>query len=74
MAFEKQVALIFAGTQGYLDDVAVAQVGQFGKNLLDYLEKMHQDSILKKIKESGDLTDEVAEKLKGAIGDFKRLR
>ncbi len=73
MTFEKQVVLIFAGTQGHLDDIAVADIKKFSEGLLEYLDKMHEDSVMNKIKESGELADEVAEKLKGAIEDYKRL-
>lgn len=71
--FEKQVALLYAGINGYLDDVPPAQVAALGANLLDYLEKMHRETILKMIKISGELSQESEDKLKTAIGEFKVL-
>ncbi len=73
MPFEKQVVLIFAGTQGYLDDIPPAQIREFGENLLGYLEKMYQVKILNKIKDSGELAAEAEELLRKVIEDFKEL-
>lgn len=74
MPFEKQVVLIYAGTNGCLDDISVLDLRKFCDGLIEYLDKMHQETIVNKIRESGELTDEAAERLKAAIGDFKKLR
>jgi F-type H+-transporting ATPase subunit alpha len=66
---EEQVAAIFAGNEGYLDDVPTAQVSRFQDELREHLRA--DGEVYKAIRESGELTDEVAEKLRGEIGKFK---
>ena len=65
-----QVQVLFAATQGYLDDVEVAQVSEFNQSLLDFLKAQHP-SIGASIAETSDLTDAVAEQLHEAIRAFK---
>ncbi|MFY9463250.1 MAG: F0F1 ATP synthase subunit alpha, partial [Candidatus Sungiibacteriota bacterium] len=55
LPFEKQVVLMYAGTNGYFDDVAPTEVAATALKLLDYLEKMHRDITLEQIQTSGDL-------------------
>ena len=45
MPVEEQVVSIFAGTNGYLDDIAVADVRRFETELLDYIRTRHADLI-----------------------------
>lgn len=73
LPFEKQVVLMYAGTHGYFDDVAPAEVSSVAAKLLDYLEKMHREEVLEKIKSSGDLAKETEEALKKDIGEFRKL-
>ena len=42
MLVEEQVAVIFAGVKGYLDKIAVGDVGRFEAGLLDYLRSNNQ--------------------------------
>lgn len=74
MPFEKQTVLIYAGTNGYFDDVPPAEVGKVSAALLDYLEKMHREEILEQIKSAGELNDGVEQQLKVAIEEFKKLQ
>ena len=71
--FEKQVITIWAGTNGYFDDVAPTSVGATATKLLDYLEKMHRDATLTKIQSTGELTHDTEEALKKAMGEFKKI-
>ena len=73
MPFEKQVVLIYAGTNGYFDDLAPADVAGVCAKLLDYLEKMHRDDVLEKIKTSGGLPADTEAALRTAIEEFKKL-
>lgn len=73
MSFEKQVCLIWAGTNGYFDDIPPAEVAGSGEKFLEYLEKMYRDDVLEKIKASGELTEEAEDKLRKAIEEFKKL-
>lgn len=65
-----QVISIYAGTKGYLDDVDTADVAAFEKGLLEYFTSTAV-AVRDEIATSGKLSDEVEEKLKSAIADFK---
>ncbi len=67
---EKQIVAIFAGTNGYLDDLPVEAVRKFEKELYAYLDSERPD-ILKEIKEKKKLDDDLKEKIKKALDDFK---
>jgi F-type H+-transporting ATPase subunit alpha len=63
MPVEKQVAIIFLGTQGLLDSVEVRFLRKFEEEFLSTLEIKHSD-ILKKISETGTLEADAAARLK----------
>jgi F-type H+-transporting ATPase subunit alpha len=69
MAVEKQVTSIFAGTNGYLDEIPLEQVQRFEKEFLELLELKHAD-LLQSIAEKKDLTDEITERLKKILREF----
>lgn len=69
--FQKQTCIIYAGTNGYLDSVVVADIKKFEKDLYAQLEE--EGTILKAIAESKDLNDETKEKLNGILKDLKKL-
>ena len=70
MDVEKQVAIIFGASKGYLDDIPVAQISDFEYGLFEYLEANAADS-LSSIVSEGAISDETAEKLEKAIKDYK---
>lgn len=65
-----QVAVIFAGINGYLDSLPVEDITRFSEELIDYLGREKQD-IIKNIQRQGELTDEVKDALGKAIEEFK---
>ena len=70
MPVENQVISIFAGTNGYLDDVPVNRVRQFEEELLDYVTREHpklQGDIVAK----GKLDDELTTDLRNMLTKFK---
>lgn len=71
MPIEKQVVSIFAGTNAFLDDIPLDQVKRFEAELLTFMEQKHPE-IFNQIRETGDLSDELIEQLKNAIGEFKK--
>ena len=71
MDVEHQIAIIYAGSQGILDDISNEKIGEFEKGLLDHLDANHEE-ILKTISSSGEISDETGEELKKAIEDFKK--
>jgi F-type H+-transporting ATPase subunit alpha len=68
---ERQVVSVWAGTNGYLDDVPVGDVARFEDDFLDYLQRSH-DGIYASIRETGELTDDTTTVLKDAIEEFRR--
>jgi len=62
---EEQVVALYAGVNGFLDEIPVEQVPRFVEELVEHLRA--DGTVLKEIKESGDLTDETAEKLDAEI-------
>ncbi|MBI3616359.1 MAG: F0F1 ATP synthase subunit alpha [Candidatus Omnitrophica bacterium] len=70
MALEDQVISVFAGVQGYLDDLPVAQVRAFERTLRAFVEKSYPD-ILHEIRTKKMIEPAVEQKLKEAIGKLK---
>ena len=66
---EEQVVAIFAGINGYLDDIPGAQVSRFQDELREYLRT--QGSVYEEIREQKDLSDDLQEKLTSEIEKFK---
>jgi F-type H+-transporting ATPase subunit alpha len=66
---EEQVAAIFAGAQGYLDDVPTDQVPRFQEELREYLRT--EKTVYEQLREQRDLPDELSEKLAAEIDRFK---
>lgn len=71
MSVEKQVAIIFAGSEGFLDDIPVDKVPDFETGLLGYLESNYA-AALDSIREIGELNDETKDDLKKATDEFKK--
>ena len=69
MAVESQVILIYAVTNGLLDNVAVNKVKEWERGFHDHMAAKHQD-ILDAIREGGELTDEITESLVAAIESY----
>ncbi|WP_312134715.1 F0F1 ATP synthase subunit alpha [Brevundimonas sp. BH3] len=69
LSMEEQVVSVYAGTRGYLDGIAVADVGRFEKELLA---RVHANnaSLLEGIRTKKDLTSELEAELKGVLEAF----
>ena len=70
MDVEKQVAIIFGASKGYLDDIPVAKISDFEYGLFEYLEANAADSLASIVSE-GAISDETAENLEKAFKDYK---
>jgi len=66
---EEQVVALYAGVNGDLDDIPTEDISRFQDELRESLRA--EESIYKAIRESGDLPDDVEEKLRGEIEKFK---
>jgi F-type H+/Na+-transporting ATPase subunit alpha len=67
---EKQVAIIFAAGNGYLDDVKVEDVRRFEAEFMRYLDN-NKVSLLDGIREKRELNDDLKGQLKTALSEFK---
>jgi F-type H+/Na+-transporting ATPase subunit alpha len=67
---EEEVVAIYAGVNGFLDGVSVPDVPRFIEEMLEHLRA--EGSILKTIKDTGDLPDDVAAKLDDEIKNVQR--
>ena len=70
MPVEEQVCVIFAGTQGLIDDVPLADVGRFEQEFLNYLRDGNSE-LLDGIRTSGELDDAAEDVLRQAVEAFK---
>ena len=71
MVVEEQVAVIFAGVKGYLDQIALTDIGRFEEGLLDMLRGSGQD-ILTAIRDEQAISEKTETKLRGAIEQFAK--
>ncbi|MFC1527617.1 F0F1 ATP synthase subunit alpha [Candidatus Neomarinimicrobiota bacterium] len=71
MAVEKQIAIIFIGTEGFLNDLSVDKIADFEDGFLSYLND--NSVLLKDIKDTGKLSDDVKAGLKKATEDFLKI-
>jgi F-type H+-transporting ATPase subunit alpha len=67
---EKQIAIIFAGTQGYLDDVPLDQCRKFEDELYRFIDNAHR-GLWEEIRTKKTLDDDLRAKVKGAVEEFK---
>ncbi len=70
MAMELEVAVIYAGTTGQLDDVPLNRVGEYQAELIKFLCTGGADA-LKDLRDAKEMTGEIEAKLKSLLGDFK---
>ena len=68
---EKQVAILFAGGQGFLDDIPVEDVRRFEAEMNQYLDD-RKPEVLQGIREKRELNDEIKNQLKDALTEFKK--
>ena len=71
VSVENQVAIIFAASKGYLDEVPADKVSEYESGLLDYLEANNGDD-LKALAVEGVISDDMAASLEKSIADFTK--
>jgi len=67
---EQQVVGLYAGVNGFLDPIPVPQVPRFQGELREYMRA--EGSILKDIRETGDLSDETTQRLEAELKKFQQ--
>ncbi|MHB1838650.1 MAG: F0F1 ATP synthase subunit alpha, partial [Acidobacteriaceae bacterium] len=71
LTMEKQVAILYAGTNGFLDDVKVDYVGAFENGFYPYMESA-QSAVLNDIATKKALDDDLKKRLSAAIKEYKQ--
>jgi F-type H+-transporting ATPase subunit alpha len=69
MPVEQQVTIIFAGTNGFLDEIPVEHVQRYEQEFLEMMTLKHGD-LLSAIAEKKDLTEDITTRLKGILKEF----
>ena len=72
MSAEKEVAILYAGSNGFLDKWPENSVLEYEKQMLEFMSSKYAD-ILADIKEKGDISEETDGKLKKALGEFEGI-
>ncbi len=73
LSVAEQVISVFSGVNGYLDDIDLGEIKSFESDLVDLMRSSHQD-LINSINESGNLDDDIKDKLVGIIEEFKKSR
>ncbi|MEJ2715953.1 MAG: F0F1 ATP synthase subunit alpha [Deltaproteobacteria bacterium] len=72
MPVERQIAVIFAATNGYVDDYDVRALAEYEKQYLSHLETSHPE-VLDELREKKVISDELETKMKKILDDFKGI-
>ena len=72
MAVENQVCVIFAATQGHVDEVEVGHLRRWERGFHDFLGTQHED-VLSGIREENELTDDITAALVAAIEEYNKI-
>jgi len=70
MSVEQEVMVVYAGTQGFLDDVPIGRIQEFQTALLAFVDSSAGD-FRKELATKAELTRDLEARLKQALGDFK---
>jgi F-type H+-transporting ATPase subunit alpha len=70
MPVEEQVAILYAATNGWLDELPLELVASFEREFLEYLRTFHRHDILEAILDTQDLTAEITQRLDAALERF----
>ncbi|SCN23906.1 ATP synthase subunit alpha [Clostridium sp. N3C] len=69
---EKQVIILYAAVNGYLNDIEISNIRKFEKALLEYIDTYHRN-VTVSITEKGVLDEEAEKELKEAIEEFLKI-
>jgi F-type H+-transporting ATPase subunit alpha len=71
LPFEEQVAVIYAGVRGYLDDIDAKNITRFEAEFLAFLRSLHR-VMLERVRNDKKISDADEQELKGALVNFKK--
>ena len=69
---EKQIIIIYAGTNGHLDEIPVAAIQRYERELYAFLDAKHA-GLLTELRQKRELTDDIVAKVNAALADFAKL-
>jgi F-type H+-transporting ATPase subunit alpha len=69
LSFEKQIAIIFTATNGYIDQIELLDIKRFEKEFFQFLDSKYS-TLLQKIAEEKEIKDEIQNELTKAIKEF----
>ncbi|OGU42878.1 MAG: hypothetical protein A2000_10280 [Ignavibacteria bacterium GWB2_36_8] len=69
MLVERQVVVIYLGTNGYLDTISVHDVKRFEKEILEYIEVKY-DNVFMSIKKDKNISEEIIGEIKKVAEEF----
>ena len=72
MDAEREVMILFAAANGYLDEVPEDSVLDYEAQMLEFMDSKYPE-LLQEIKDKGDISDELNEKLRKALDEFKDI-
>lgn len=72
MPVEKQIMIIYAGTHGFLEKYPASVLGRYEEGMLEYIEGKFPE-IMEEIREKKEISDELAEKIDGALQSFDEV-
>jgi F-type H+-transporting ATPase subunit alpha len=70
MPAQNEIMILFAAAYGYLDEWPEEKVSEYEQQMLEFMESKYGD-LLSEVKEKGEISDELEEKLKKALDEFK---
>ena len=72
MVVEHQIVVLYALSKGYMDSIAVADIGRFQTELIEYVEQ-NAKTFMKQVREKKMWEDDGEAEIKQAIEDFKKV-
>jgi F-type H+-transporting ATPase subunit alpha len=69
MPMPEQVVVLYAGTQGYVDDLPLEEAVRFGREVVVSVRERHP-SVIQAIRDTGRLAPEIEKELQSGIQDF----
>ena len=72
LGVEKQVIILYATVNNYLEDIEIKDIQDFNKGLIEYI-KQKDNKLFDEIKEKKDLDKKLEDKIIKAITDYKKL-
>ena len=72
MSAEREVMILFAGANGFLDEIPEASVSEYETQMLEFIDSKYAE-LLQEIKDKGDLSDDLSDKMRKALDEFKGI-